>query len=259
MMTTPTTFQYSGTELEAVAEGRNYYRWIADRFAPFFGRRVVDVGAGIGTFSEFVISTPGVESLLSVEPAGNVFPTLARKFGGHERVRTVKANIDQLDFVDGADSLVAVNVLEHVEDDEAFLRAAAKIVGPGGHLLLFVPAHQFLYGSLDAAFDHYRRYSRAGLSSLLSCSGWEPLSISNVNVAGILPWLIAGRLLRRKTIGHRQMQLFDRLVIPVMRRLESVREPFIGQSLLVVARNARRSRLTGEATGRRSVEPGRAP
>lgn len=254
MMKTPTTFQYSGTELEAVAGGRNYYRWIADRFAPFFGRRVVDVGAGIGTFSEFVINTPGVESLLSVEPAENIFPVLARKFDSYTRVRTVKGNIDQVDLVDGADSLVAVNVLEHVEDDEAFLRVATRIIVPGGHLLLFVPAHQFLYGSLDAAFDHYRRYSKKGMSSLLSRSGWGPLTISNVNLAGILPWLIAGKVLRKTTIGPRQMQLFDRFVIPLMRRLESIREPFIGQSLLVVARNLRRSLLTSDTTVRSGAE-----
>ena len=259
MMKTPTSFQYSGTELEAVAGGRNYYRWIADRCAPFFGRRVIEVGAGIGTFSEFVIGTPGVESLLSVEPAENVFPALARKFGGHERVRTVKANIDQVDLVDAADSLVAVNVLEHVEDDEGFVRAAAKIVVPGGHLLLFVPAHQFLYGSLDAAFDHYRRYTKAGLSSLLSRSGWESLSISNINVAGILPWLVAGKLLRSTTIGHRQMRLFDRLVIPVIRRLESIREPFIGQSLLVIARKPGTLPMTKDEFSPTDLGAGRTP
>ena len=239
-MKTPMSFQYSGTELEAVAGGRNYYRWIVDRFAPFFGRKVVEVGAGIGTFSEFVIDSPGVESLLSVEPAGNVFPVLERKFLGNERVRAVRANIDQVEMAAEADSLVAVNVLEHVEDDEAFLRAAAKIVKPSGHLLLFVPAHQFLFGSLDKAFDHYRRYSKAGLSSLLSRSGWEVLQISNVNIAGILPWIVAGKILRNTTIGHRQMRIFDSLVIPVMRKVESIREPFIGQSLLAIGRNRSR-------------------
>lgn len=239
-MKTPTSFQYSGTELEAVAGGRNYYRWIVDRFAPFFGRKVVEVGAGIGTFSEFVIDSPGVESLLSVEPAGNVFPALENKFLGNDRVRTVRANIDQVEMAAEADSLVAVNVLEHVEDDEAFLRAAGKIVRPDGHLLLFVPAHQFLFGSLDKAFDHYRRYSKAGLSSLLSRAGWEPLQISNVNIAGVLPWLVAGKILRNTTIGHRQMRVFDSLVIPVMRKIESIREPFIGQSLLAIGRNRSR-------------------
>ena len=239
-MKTPTSFQYSGTELEAVAGGRNYYQWIVDRFAPFFGRTVVEVGAGIGTFTEFVINAPGVESLLSVEPAGNVFSALESKFRGSDRVRTVRANIDQVEMAAEADSLVAVNVLEHVEDDEAFLSAAGKIVRPGGHLLLFVPAHQFLFGSLDKAFDHYRRYSKAGLSSLLSRAGWEPLRISNVNIAGVLPWLVAGKILRNTTIGHRQMRVFDSLVIPVMRKIESIREPFIGQSLLAIGSNRAR-------------------
>lgn len=239
MIKTPTSFQYSGTELDAVANAKNYYQWIIERFAPFLGRHVVEVGAGIGTFAKFIIASPGVESLLCVEPAENVFPVLAERFGSDARIKTVHANIDQLGVVDAADSLVAVNVLEHVEDDEAFLRSAAKIVVPGGHLLLFVPAHQFLYGSLDAAFEHYRRYSKRGLSSVVSRAGWEPVRISNVNIAGILPWLIAGKILRNTTLGHRQMWIFDRLVIPVIKKVESVREPFIGQSLLLIARNRR--------------------
>ena len=184
-----------------------------------------------------MIDSPGVESLVSIEPADNVFPVLQKKFLGMERIRTLKANIDQVHLDGEADSLVAVNVLEHVEDDEAFLRAAARIVAPGGHLLLFVPAHQFLFGSLDRAFDHYRRYSKTGLSSILSRSGWEPVRVSNVNIAGILPWFLAGRIFRSTTIGLRQMQLFDNLVVPLMRRIESIREPFIGQSLLAIARN----------------------
>lgn len=239
MTKTPTSFQYSGTELEAVAGATNYYTWIIEHFAPFLGRRVVEVGAGIGTFAQFIVASRGVESLLCVEPAENVFPMLAERFRENPRIKTVHADIDQVQLVDAADSLVAVNVLEHVEDDEAFLRAAARIVVPGGHLLLFVPAHQFLYGSLDAAFDHYRRYSKAGLSSVVSRAGWEPVSISNVNIAGILPWLIAGKIFRTTTLGHRQMRIFDRLVIPVMKRVESLREPFIGQSLLAIARNPR--------------------
>src|SRR5260221_1653022 len=121
-MKTPTSCRYSGTELDAVAGGRNYYRWIVDRFAPFFGSKVVEVGAGIGTFSEFVIDSPGVESLLSIEPAGNVFPALENKFLGSDRVRTVPANIDHVDLTTEADSLVALNILQHVADDEAFVR-----------------------------------------------------------------------------------------------------------------------------------------
>jgi len=164
---------------------------------------------------------------------------LENRFRENSRIETVHADIDQVQLVDAADSLVAVNVLEHVEDHEAFLRAAARIVVPGGHLLLFVPAHQFLFGSLDAAFDHYRRYSKAGLSSVVSRAGWEPVSISNVNIAGILPWLIAGKIFRTTTLAHTQMRIFDRLIIPIIKRIESVREPFIGQSLLAIARNPR--------------------
>jgi hypothetical protein len=135
---------------------------------------------------------------------------------------------------------VAVNVLEHVEDDEGFLRKASKIVGRDGHVLLFVPANPFLFGSLDKAFDHYRRYSKKSLSSVVSRGGWNVLRISNVNIAGIIPWLIAGKIFQSTTIGPRQMRFFDRVVVPVTKKIESIREPFIGQSLIAIARNGRK-------------------
>ena len=233
-----TDFQYSGTELEAIAEGKNYYHWIVGRFAPYLGHHVVEVGGGIGTFSEYLLSVDGVESLAVIEPAGNVFPILATRFRGNPRVKTVNAYIQDMHVERIADSVIAVNVIEHVEDDVAFLRHAADLVVPGGHLLLFAPAVPAIYGSLDSAFDHFRRYSKAGLRSLVERAGWEVIEISYVNLIGILPWFVAGRILRRKTIGSRQMRIFDRVVIPVMSRIESRWKPIIGQSLLVVARNS---------------------
>jgi SAM-dependent methyltransferase len=233
-----TSFQYSGTELEAIAEGKNYYHWILGRFAPYLGRHVVEVGGGIGTFSEYILSLDGVEDLVVIEPAGNMYPVLAERFRNNMRVKTVNAYLGDMHVARIADSLVAVNVIEHVEDDEQFLKQAANTVIPGGHLLLFVPAIPAIYGTLDKAFDHFRRYSKSALRRVVERAGWEVTEVSYVNFVGILPWFIAGKILRRKTIGSRQMRIFDRVVIPVMSRIESKWKPVVGQSLLLIARNS---------------------
>ncbi|HEX6573756.1 MAG TPA: methyltransferase domain-containing protein, partial [Gemmatimonadaceae bacterium] len=149
-------FKYSGNELDSLAEARNYYSWVLRQFEPFLGPTVIEAGAGIGTFSEFLLSSPNVEKLIAIEPASNTFPHLESRFKDNPRVETKKGYLSE--FYGGlkADVIVAVNVLEHVEDHEGFLREAYAAINPGGSLLLFVPALPAIYGTLDKAFEHHR-------------------------------------------------------------------------------------------------------
>jgi SAM-dependent methyltransferase len=249
-----TDFQYSGTELEAIAGAKNYYRWIIKQFAPYLGHHVVEVGGGIGTFSEYVLSVEGVESLVAIEPAANVFPILAERFRSDSRVTTVNAYIGDIHLEQVADSLVAVNVIEHIENDGEFLRHAREIVLPGGHLLLFAPALPAIYGTLDRAFEHFRRYSKSALGAVVERSGWEVRELFYVNLLGVLPWLIAGKIFRSTTIGPRQIRVFDKIGVPVISKIESRWEPAFGQSLLLVARNPRTA--GNDATSEKSQHAG---
>ena len=135
-----------------------------------------------------------------------------------------------------ADLTIAVNVLEHVERDEEFLRASYEILAPGGALLLLVPAVPAIFGSLDRAFDHFRRYTPSGLRTSLLATGFEIETLHYLNMVGVAAWFVSGRILRRTTLGRGQVRFYDRWIIPFVRRLESVVTPPIGQSILVMAR-----------------------
>src|SRR5262245_10114549 len=155
-----TVFSYSGTELTALAGAHNYYRWILRRFAPYLGRFLVEVGAGVGTFSRLLLDESRPRRLMLVEPADNLAPLLRSRFDGDSRVEVVHGYLEDVPPDVVADAIVAVNVLEHVADERAFLDAAARALAPEGSLLLLVPAGPWLFGALDEEFGHFRRYTR---------------------------------------------------------------------------------------------------
>jgi hypothetical protein len=128
-----------------------------------------------------------------------------------------------------------VNVLEHVPDDGGFLRDAFASVKQGGHLLLFVPALPAIFGTLDVAFEHHRRYTRGTLRTVIEGAGWKSLRISYMNMPGIAAWFTAGRILRKTSIAAGDAKAYDKLVVPWLSRLESIIEPPIGANLLAVA------------------------
>jgi SAM-dependent methyltransferase len=229
-------FSYSGTELDAVAEATNYYDWIVDSFTGHIGQRCVEAGAGIGTVSRLVLDRAAPRALTLIEPAANNLPVLRERFAGDPRVSVYHGYLEDLADSLESDSIIAVNVLEHVEKDDEFLKASYNILAPGGSLLLLVPACPAIFGSLDRAFDHFRRYTRSRLRASLLDAGFEIKTIHYLNMVGVAAWFLSGRVLRRTTLGRRQVRFYDRWVIPVVRRLESVIPVPIGQSVMAIAR-----------------------
>lgn len=228
------SFVYSGTELEAMAQARNYCQWILRYFAPYLGRKIVEIGAGSGTFSQLLLNRAETTQLVLFEAAGNLFPILRRRFSD-SRVELQQGPFDPAILGEAPDSIVLVNVLEHINDDGLLLSQIYGSLKAGGSLLLFVPAGQWNYGSLDKAFEHHRRYSRADLRRKLERAGFRVERQRYINFMGIASWFLAGKLLRQITIKSSQVRWYDRWIIPWSFRLESFCEPPIGQSLLAVA------------------------
>ncbi|MGB6484591.1 MAG: class I SAM-dependent methyltransferase [Candidatus Acidiferrales bacterium] len=228
------SFVYSGTELDAMAEARNYCRWIMRYFAPYLGKRVVEIGAGTGTFSELLLNSERAVDLVLFEAAHNLFPLLRQRFADRN-VRLHCGAFDPLALDGPADSIVLVNVLEHILHDAALLSQIHQSLRPGGSLLLFVPALAWNYGSLDKAFGHCRRYSKRGLGQKLEGARLRVEFMHYVNMMGIASWFFAGRVLRQTTLKPAQVRWYDRWVVPWSFKLEQICEPPLGQSLLVVA------------------------
>ena len=230
-----TEFNYSGTELDSLAEAKNYYGWVLKQFEPFLGATVVEAGAGIGTFSEFLASVPRVKKVIAIEPAANTFPVLEAKFREKPKVEPRRGYLSEHYQGLSANAVVAVNVLEHVEDHESFLREAHGATVSGGALLLFVPALPGIFGSLDKAFEHHRRYTRKTLRDVIEKAGWQPRRISYMNFPGIATWFMAGRVMKKTHIAVAEAKTYDRLVVPVISRIESMIEPPIGSNLVAIA------------------------
>lgn len=226
---------YAGTELEALAEADNYYRWILRQLAPYLGPHTVEVGAGLGTFAQRLLETPATRRLTLFEPDPGLAAALADRFSDHDNV-AVRPTIFDPGAVEGpVDAIVLVNVLEHIGDDAGFARAALETLRPGGVLAIFVPALPFLHGSLDRAFDHHRRYTRASMQALLVDAGFEVRHLRYMNLPGVVSWFLAGRVLGMKTIRPASMRLYDRLVVPWAAGVERWITPPIGQNLLAIA------------------------
>lgn len=211
----------------------NYHRWIVAELAPFLGRRVAEVGAGIGSVSRLLLEQP-IEQLTAFEPSSNMFPQLA------ENLRSESRAVARNEFFAGGsaesfDSVAYVNVLEHIADDGRELRRAHESLSPGGHLLVFVPALSWLYSDFDRRIGHERRYSRAELEKVATGAGFRIVQSRYFDLAGVLPWYLNFVLLRRG-LGGGSVSLYDRLIVPPMRFIENIVSPPLGKNLLLVAR-----------------------
>jgi len=223
--------------LAAMGQAPNLYRWIWDEFRPYVGHVVLEIGAGIGHFTEWLAQLPGrVVYATDVDPV--LLSVLAERLGRRPQVRIMAHDAARV-FVppDGhrPDTVLCVNVLEHVEDDVRALRAIHASLAPGGRLLLFVPAHPWLYGTVDRAIGHFRRYTRGDLLTKLTVVGFRVDRLWPFNPLGIIGWWWQGRVRRGTRLEPWQTRWFDRLV-PLIRRVPGLRGGLIGLSWLVVAR-----------------------
>jgi SAM-dependent methyltransferase len=231
---------YEAQDLEALADLPNYQKWILQHFAPHLRGRVLEVGAGIGTLSRLYLDL--VDEAVLLEPAQNLVPLLRERFRGVAKVSVEPSLLEAACARAGTplragtfDAVVLINVLEHVPDDAAMLEQLRALLKPGGRLLLFVPAMQWLFGSLDAMLGHRRRYSLPQLKRLIDGVGFEILDIRYFDALGVLPWFITGRILRQTRFNAAAAQLYDRTGVRLGRLAEALAPPPVGKNVLSIA------------------------
>lgn len=215
------------------ADQVRYRRFQFELIAPHCGRSVLEVGSGLGEFSA---QFTDLDRLVLTDVDPEALRALRARFPG-AGVEVVGLDLDgQAELDTLVDSVVAVNVLEHIEDDVAALRALARLVRPGGTLVLWVPGYMWLYGGFDRRVGHHRRYTPATLQAAATAAGLAVDACHPVNLLGALAWWVAVRLGGTGTPRPGLVRAYDRLVVPATRFLERrVRPPF-GQSVLCVAR-----------------------
>lgn len=213
----------------------NYNSWIFSAFRDYLaGKTVLEVGCGIGNLSRYFAGVSARFLALDTSEA----------FLGHLKLDQPGVEVHHLDISDekslalasaGVEAVVSANVLEHVKEDEKALANIRAILKPGGRLLLFVPAMSAIYGTLDEAVSHCRRYDAPELRAKAEAAGFEVEKLYFSNFIGVFGWYLNGRVLKKRNFPILQPLLFDKLV-PLIAALERVFPPPFGMNLIMVAR-----------------------
>ncbi|MDT7540269.1 MAG: hypothetical protein QOE33_173 [Acidobacteriota bacterium] len=224
-------------DLEIMSRANNYRNWMYRRIAPYVGERVLEVGAGIGNFTELLLDR---ELVVATDKFEMCVDYLQRRLGTQ-----LKADPMLLDLADppvaelkpyNFDTIICMNVLEHVEDDLRALEFMREALVPGGRAIILVPAFQFLYGTVDRAIEHYRRYTRKTLLPPMHAAGFEIEAAFYMNVVGMAGWFWNNRIRRTSEENPAQIAVFDRFVAPWAERIERTLPPPFGLSLIAIGR-----------------------
>lgn len=218
--------------LERLAEAPRFNRWMFERVRPWLGERVLEIGSGVGNLSQFLVDRPRV---VLTDTAQSYLDRLRARFGhlpNVEIMRLYLPTVEQGVASRSFDTIVCLNVLEHVAEDVRSLVAMRDLLVSGGRLILLVPALPALYGSLDRALGHYRRYTKRELREKFGHARLRMRYLEYFNGAGIPGWWFSGRVLRRQIIPAGALRWFDRLV-PLF-RLERFLPWRLGQSLIAI-------------------------
>jgi hypothetical protein len=220
--------------LEEVGSAVNYHRWLCDLAQPHLGDHPVELGGGLGDYAQGWLDG-GVPRITVCERDPMRCQGLRERFAGEPRATVV--DFDVYDPPAGEhSSFVAFNVLEHLDDHVTALRAAHRLVVPGGTVVMFVPAFEFAMSRFDRAVGHVRRYRKATLRAAYEAAGLRVETLHYVNAPGLAAWFVGMRLLRMTPGEGPLLKVWDGGVVPVARAVESrVRPPF-GQSLFAVGR-----------------------
>jgi SAM-dependent methyltransferase len=236
---TPAAFEAADQDLLDVLEGlesaKNYSAWILDLIGPHISGRILEVGAGRGTYSTYFAEHG---HLTALEPSEAHSATLRERLKDHPNAVVVTAQLDGTTAPGSYDTVVLLNVLEHIADDHRALRDLYESLAPGGKMILWVPAFESLYSRFDQRIGHYRRYRRNELLALVHNVGFQQVTARYTNMPGFFAWWLLVRVLRMSPTGPRLTAFHDRYFIPVIRRVERVIRPPVGQSLLVVAQRS---------------------
>lgn len=209
----------------------NYLRWIAELIEPHLGRRVLELGAGIGSITRFYADG---RQVVASDLSSYCVESMRRRFAGVPNVLVAQSDLRQLEASgDRFDSVLMVNVLEHIEDDADVLRTLPSVLVPDGRIVIYVPALNGLYGQWDQKVGHFRRYSKWRMREVANVAGLAVVDLRYVNSLAIPAWLAFSRTEVDRT-QKGSLSIWDRTGVPLTRALETRVRPPLGLNLLAV-------------------------
>jgi SAM-dependent methyltransferase len=231
--------EYDSLALQEVRESRLLINrldaWLCGLIEPYLGQRILDVGCGMGNIMGHFFNR---EKVVGIDISSTTIDCIKEQFKGYDNILAFKYDVTSSEFLNLAkynlDTAISLNVLEHVKNDECAIKHIFEILVPKGKLILVLPAHPSLYGSMDQSIGHCRRYTKSDLEFKLTQAGFKPILLRYINPLGALGWFINGRILHQRVPPIGQLRLFNYLT-PLLVEIESrIQSPF-GLSILSIS------------------------
>lgn len=228
------------TNLETISENHRFNDWmynqIKTRLEENMGN-ILEVGSGLGTFSEKIFRDMGSSShLMLTDFSTRYVQSLKTRYSSFQNVSVDRMDLNNREEYSKIgygkyDSIIALNVLEHVRDDVLALQELYKMLKIGGILIVLVPCHKFLFNVIDEKLGHYRRYTKKELLCKINETNFTVVCMHYFNTAGMVGWFFNGNLLKNAEINRTASRWFDRLV-PVLNCLDRITSNITGLSLI---------------------------
>ncbi len=224
---------YDKDTLESMSQAVWYNQWITGQFKKFLYGDILEIGCGVGNFTNQLLAFGKVSA---IDINKDYLKRTKKLIGSGGKVGFGDIEKGSYFFKKNKkfDTIVFLNVLEHIQDDEAALNNLFNLLKKGGKLILIVPSQKFLYGEIDRSIGHFRRYEKTELIKKLRSIGFETIKSKKLNFLGAIGWFIAGKILREKKIKKGNIKIFN-LIAPFILSLENLLEPILGISILVIA------------------------
>jgi glycosyltransferase involved in cell wall biosynthesis len=200
--------------LDAFSNAPNFNRWMADTIRPYLGSKVLEIGAGIGNLTRLLVA--GKQTYIASDLSSEHLARLHVRLSGRPNLKVAVLDASQEDgyrwLREQMDTVVCLNVLEHIEDDIGALKNIHSVLQEGGRAVILVPEGRSIFNSLDESLGHWRRYSEEELCSRMVEAGFTVESVLRFNRASRPGWWLNGTIMKRRTINRFQLRMFDRWV-----------------------------------------------
>lgn len=246
-MTETTDFIYKEIDqegldtLSVITNAANFNRWMFATIEPYCKGNVLEIGSGIGNISAFFLENKHPIFLTDIRD--NYCSTLKTNFKenpyllGVENVDLVHPDFDikYAQFIDKFDTVFALNVVEHIENDALAISNAKKLLKKEGHLIILVPAYQFLYNQFDKELFHYKRYVKKEVIKLFNDNSLSIINSFYFNALGIVGWFVSGKISKNKSIPSSQMNFYNKIIV-VAKLIDKILFNKIGLSTIVIGK-----------------------
>jgi len=230
-----TTAEYTVRDQERMKNATRYFEWQFRLAEAQLGRRVLEIGCGLGNFTRHLLDR---DLVLGVDVEQECITKRLTAFAAYPNLVSMCLDVQDQSFLElrkyKPDSIACLNVLEHIKDDVLALTHMQKVLSPGGKAILIVPAFESLYGPIDERLGHFRRYTKHSMARAAAQAGFRVQTLRFMNGVGFFGWWVNAHILKRTEQSEAQIGFFDSAIVPILSKLEGVIEPFVGQSIFTV-------------------------